>query len=186
MLSVCPHERPSIEQVLNHPWLKDSSSTISKAPSSPSSSSSFASPTFSSSTSSYHKTPSYYSPQCPPATTSPHQSYRTTSSRGGSRSSTSKMTPALHSPPTPQVRSHIQTRSQTRMAQCHGPPTVLREGHGKPCDHGRGGCGSRSACESSSSYSSGPASGNNWIEGTHRAPLTQVRKGHGSRVTQNK
>ena len=185
MLSVRPHERPSIEQVLNHPWLRDSSSTPSQGPfSSSSSSSSSTNPT---SSSSYLKTLPYYSPQSPPMTTSlsPHQSYHNSSySRGGSQTCT-PMTPALHSPPapSPQLRSHIQTRSQTRMAQCHGPPAVLREGHGKLCDRGRGGRGGRSVCKSSSE----PANGNNWINGVPRAPSAQVRKGQErSRVTRNK
>lgn len=129
MLSFSPRDRPSIDQIMNHRWLKttstssSSSSSRTKHPPQTSSSASdtsrqsFSSSLCSSSSGySYHKSPYYQSPKTPAvpdhrAAASAHQS-----NHSSSRPASGNRTPAASPRPVPATAFHspVQTRSQSR------------------------------------------------------------------------
>lgn len=164
MLSFHPQDRPTIEQVFNHPWLKATNKTTTSSHSQTkrppqassstlSSSGSYrsysASLTPSSSSYGYH-VPLYHHSQAPPlhrVAPSAYQSNRSPRPAPGNR------TPASSRPiPSAAFNSPIQTRSKSRLSQCppagerhstpaggkHGPPIGAGGGCGAPMGRGHG------------------------------------------------
>lgn len=198
MLSFHPEDRPTLEQVINHPWMKATSSSSSSSrnglrpstsasrPNSSSTSShmsSSSSPYFTGGhISNYHRPPSSYHQSCsssssfgtwhshePAARSDAFLSPRPSSS---SASSSSSSCSSGHASP-------MQTRSQTRAGRLQQGSPVRGGGEKSRSRHHYGGGG----------FTSRPASGGEaaWINGCPRTPITQVRKGHGSQqVTRKK
>ena len=171
MLSFHPEDRPTIEQILNHPWFKASSSSSSSHHKPRQSSSSGTTSSFRTSyvpspaSSSHYTTPNYLRP-------SRHRAPPPSSPSPSSQQFSKKDSSSRPDPPSSTHTTPMQTRSQTRLNRsCQGDPPKGGgvTGHRNE-GYSYGGCGyGQSACTST------------WINNSPRIPQ-QVRKGQSAQV----